>query len=526
MVKVGSYRVLGELGEGGQAEVLLAVLETVPDAARARFTKLVVIKRLLPNLDRTHVTMFYDEARLAARFDHPNVVQTNEVGESDGYHFMVMEFLQGQSFDRVLRKIPITDANRDLLLFALAEALAGLHYAHELRDFDGTELGLVHRDFSPHNLFVTYGGQVKVLDFGVAKAERRNTKTNTGFIKGKLRYMPPEQAIAKPVDRRADLFAAGCILFHIAAGEPLWPGEFDDAQVLGGLFEDRYRKEVPGGNTAVNALLQRALAADPTQRPQTAEEMRRTLMADLRARRDVETLREELASFMQQSFREERAEVDRLIREAMTETEEADPTLPMAPESKRFRLTPVRDRKRVGQAPPSSETTAHTMSTKSAIAAAIPPARTKLWLLAALPVFAAIAWWARTPDLHTAAGSPETEHEPETKAIHSALDLPPIPPPEPLASAPPEPTSAPIASSELPPQVVSTDPLTEPRRTAKGAPSTTNKTAGAGKTTTSAGTSKTTENKTAPTSKTTENKTAGAGKSSGLDDWSKVGGPR
>lgn len=344
MAKVGNYRLLGQLGQGGMADIMLAVLETGSNAAQ--FTKLVVLKRLRLTLDTDHVTMFFDEARLAARLNHPNVVQTNEVGESQGVYFMVMEYLQGQSFDRVLRKmqkgvIQRNGGHVDVCLFVLAESLSGLHYAHDVRDFDGTELGLVHRDFSPHNVFVTYDGQVKVLDFGVAKAERRSHHTSTGLVKGKLRYMAPEQAMAMPVDRRADLFAAGVLLFEIVSGNRMWHADATDADVLRGLFEGKFPTQVKGASPAHNAILSKALAPKPAARYATAAQMRRDILDELRSRgRDLESLREELAGLMRLTFAEDRAQVERVIRSALA-TSTAAATPRAEPESGRFELKPI-----------------------------------------------------------------------------------------------------------------------------------------------------------------------------------------
>src|SRR6266496_1714779 len=222
----GKYRVLVELGQGGTANVYLAVAH-----GPNWFNKLVVLKALKRNLgnDPEFRAMFLNEARLAARLNHPNIVQTNEVAEYQGLPMIVMEYLQGQPLSNLLVRGRGRGLSLAMHLRIVAEALQGLHCAHELSDFDGTPLGVVHRDMTPHNIFVTFDGQVKVLDFGIAKLGASLVETQAGIIKGKLRYMPPEQISGDPVDRRADLYAVGVMLWEAAAGERLWKGQADAA---------------------------------------------------------------------------------------------------------------------------------------------------------------------------------------------------------------------------------------------------------------------------------------------------------
>ena len=187
----GKYRWVADLGSGGMGDVFLAVAQ-----GPSGFSKLQVIKRLRPELaqDPEFLEMFLNEARIAARLNHPNIVQTNEVGEQDGEHFLAMEYLEGQSLYLITRKALNAATGRadgrpqrmplSFHVHVLAEACAGLHHAHDLVDFDGTPLDLVHRDCSPQNVFVTYEGEVKVLDFGIAKAADSSTVTRTGVLKG------------------------------------------------------------------------------------------------------------------------------------------------------------------------------------------------------------------------------------------------------------------------------------------------------------------------------------------------------
>ena len=167
------------------------------------FNKLVVIKRLREHVaaDPEFVVMLQDEARLAARLNHQNVVQTIEVGEHEDEIFLAMEFLDGQPLHRV-RKRAGANIPLDIHLTILSDVIAGMHYAHELPDFDGKPLSIVHRDITPHNIFITYDGQTKILDFGIAKAEGRASSTRHGVVKGKIAYMAPEQARGEMLDRR------------------------------------------------------------------------------------------------------------------------------------------------------------------------------------------------------------------------------------------------------------------------------------------------------------------------------------
>ncbi|MEM9696613.1 MAG: serine/threonine-protein kinase, partial [Myxococcota bacterium] len=232
----GKYRPVAELGQGGMADVILALSQ-----GPIGFNKLVVIKRLRSHLadDPEFVGMLIDEARLAARLNHPNIVHTNEVGEIDGTFFIAMEYLEGQPLHRIKRRAKrheSLDISLAMELQILADVLAGLHYAHELTDYDGTALQVVHRDVTPSNIFLTYDGVSKVLDFGIAKASGRTTETKTGVVKGKMTYMPPEQALGLEIDRRADIYSVGVMLWEAATGRRMWKG-VDDVVILGKLIK-------------------------------------------------------------------------------------------------------------------------------------------------------------------------------------------------------------------------------------------------------------------------------------------------
>src|SRR5262249_13840438 len=195
----------------------------------AGFEKLVVIKRLIARLaaDPQYVEMFLDEAKIAARLSHSNIVQVLELGQVAGQYFITMEFLGGLNLSTLAKKAQarLGGLPQDLAAVLVAQACAGLHYAHERRLPDGRPLGIIHRDISPHNLVITYEGLLKIVDFGIAKAADRMTKTATGMIKGKFAYMSPEQCKNDPLDRRSDVYALGIVLWECLTGRRLFRRE-------------------------------------------------------------------------------------------------------------------------------------------------------------------------------------------------------------------------------------------------------------------------------------------------------------
>jgi hypothetical protein len=304
MRAVGKYTLLAKLGGGGMADVYLAA----PTIVRApKVEDLIALKMPRKDVgdDPEFVAMFLDEAKLAARLDHPNIVKTIEVGESDGTQFIAMEYLEGQPFSRIIPKIP--DLSLEVHIEILLHVLAGIHYAHDLTDDAGNPLNVVHRDLTPQNVFVTYDGQVKILDFGIARAEGRSSKTRAGQIKGKVSYMSPEQARGRELDRRADLFAIGVMLFEACTGKRMWEG-VKDVDVLTTLLGRRHNRspqlikpEVPDD---LDAICHRALSVIE-HRYQTAAELLRDLerYADSVERPSRETI----AKTVRDAFQEKRA---------------------------------------------------------------------------------------------------------------------------------------------------------------------------------------------------------------------------
>lgn len=313
--RLGRYRLLACLGRGGMGDVFLGMAQ-----GPAGFNKLAVVKQLRPHLadEPEYLAMFLDEARLAARFSHPNIVQTNEAGHDAGNrYFIAMEHLDGQSFDRVLHRAhPLGGLPLPLQLHVLTRVLDALHYAHGLKTYDGTPLGFVHRDVSPQNVFLTYQGECKVLDFGVAKAVGSTVRTQPGSYKGKLGYMAPEHLHGESVDRRADLFAVGVMLWTALAGRSPWNGMVN-VEIGRRLFAGDI-PSVRKANREVDAVLasicDRAMAPSPAARYQTADEMRTDLDAYLEFQ-GLHVTRKDLAEVLQKLFARDRTRMDRFVEE-------------------------------------------------------------------------------------------------------------------------------------------------------------------------------------------------------------------
>jgi len=277
-VQFGKYALLGAIGRGGMADVYLAIARG-PSGVR----KLVVVKcmRAGSEFDGALAQMFLDEGRLAALLSHPNVVHTYEVGQrenGDDGSYIVMEYLHGQSLSAIAR-VAKPLAPRISARIA-ADALSGLHYVHELRDLDGTPLCIVHRDLSPPNIFVTHDGVVKLVDFGIAKtAIATRASTEVGVVKGKLAYMAPEQTTSGVVDRRADIYAMGVVLWELLAARRLVEDLSHSSVIQHALhgtapLVSSVRAEI---DPALDRIVERALRRDPEARYATALEMREAL---------------------------------------------------------------------------------------------------------------------------------------------------------------------------------------------------------------------------------------------------------
>ena len=300
------YEHIASLASGGMADVHLTVMR-----GQNGFTKLVVVKEVRKELgdDPEFERMFLAESRLTARLNHPNVVQTYEVGSEDQRHFLAMEYLEGVPYWKLARATG-DPAPLEIHVRIFIEALAGLHYAHELADFDGSPLGIVHKDVSPQNIIVTYDGAVKVIDFGIAN--RVATENPAVGFRGKLAYMAPEQARGLVVDRRADVFCAGIMLWEALAGERLWSSDRDTLlQLLQDDIPDvrTLRPEVPARLAMICA---RALSRNPDDRYATAAEMERAL-EDWLVRRGLAVTRRDVGNWVATRYADERRMMRRQI---------------------------------------------------------------------------------------------------------------------------------------------------------------------------------------------------------------------
>jgi serine/threonine protein kinase len=320
----GKYQLIAELGQGGMATVYLAVLK-----GPSTFRKLAVVKQLRPDMaqDPDFVEMFMEEARLAARLNHPNVVNTYEVGDDDGLHYLAMEYLDGASLQAIIARCgfdgSFTFAH---YLRVMIDVLGGLQHAHELADFDGSALHLVHRDVSPHNILTTFDGQSKLVDFGIAKAANSAVETRTGVIKGKITYMAPEQAINDNLDCRADLYAIGVMLWEAAAGRRRWKG-MSNIVVLQKLTS----KEAPvspeaekrGLPARVNEIVLKAIANDPADRYQNAVDFQRDL-EDLSRELPERIIARDVGKVLQEAFKNDRDKRRTVIDSQIKALEEAE----------------------------------------------------------------------------------------------------------------------------------------------------------------------------------------------------------
>ena len=276
--RFGQYTLLERVAVGGMAELWKARMRGVEG-----FQKTVAIKRILPHMtdNAEFVGMFIDEAKLAAQLTHPNIVHIYDLGKIGRDYYIAMEFVDGKDLRSLLnagsrKGMPLP---LELGLLIAARVASALDYAHRKRDFEDRELGLVHRDVSPQNVLLTYEGDVKLCDFGIAKAAAKASQTQMGALKGKLQYMSPEQAWGRHVDARSDLFSLGAVLFEMVTGERLFPGD-SEMSVLESVRQGKTRspRQVnPAIPREVDEIVARAIAIDPQERFQSADEMKRRL---------------------------------------------------------------------------------------------------------------------------------------------------------------------------------------------------------------------------------------------------------
>ncbi len=284
--RFGAYRLVGPLAKGGMAELSLAV-----QTGLQGFSRVVALKRVLPNqaASPAFVDMFLDEARLAARLEHPNIVRIYELGQEQGRYFMAMEYLPGEDLLQVgnWAASARVDVECEVAATVVEKVAEALHFAHQLTDPNGRPLGLVHRDVTPSNVILTYNGHVKVVDFGIAKANSNTFETEAGMLKGKYGYLAPEQfEPGAALDRRVDIFGLGIVLWELLAGERLFQRETEAATLAAAhdAVVPPLHQVRPDVDEELELITLKALERDPAQRFQSAAELQEALEAYLRVK--------------------------------------------------------------------------------------------------------------------------------------------------------------------------------------------------------------------------------------------------
>jgi len=317
--KLGRYTLIEQLAVGGMAEIWLAHL-----AGPEGFAKIVVIKKIKPHLakERSFVKMFLNEARLAAQLNHPHIVQIYDMGKIDGSYFIAMEYINGRDLSEIAlkaqtEKIPFPV---EYAIKIISQVCEGLYYAHCKTDHLGNPLHLVHRDISPQNIFVSFDGGVKILDFGIAKAANSLEHTQEGTLKGKVSYMSPEQILDGEVDQRSDIFSLGIVFYELVTGYRLFSGENELAILKsiaeGPIYPPSYFKE--DFPWEIEPIILKALAKDPEARYQSAWEIQYELN-NLLSRFPFNPTNLHLSNFIKQIFADEITRENRYIEKQIAE---------------------------------------------------------------------------------------------------------------------------------------------------------------------------------------------------------------
>ncbi|MCG3115279.1 MAG: HDOD domain-containing protein [Candidatus Manganitrophus sp. SA1] len=303
-VQYGKYLLIDKIAKGGMAEVFLA-----KQTGSKGFERLLAIKRILPHFTENaeFVSMFINEAKVAAQLSHPNIVQVFDFGQVEESYYIGMEYVMGRDLRTIMersqksnRPLPI-----DQILFIVSRVCSGLEHAHKKKDLHGNELNLVHRDISPQNILISYDGEIKLVDFGIAKAALQENETRTGTLKGKFAYMSPEQAWGKKVDHRSDLFSLGIVLYECATGKRLFKGD-SEINTLDRVREAKFdppRRFNADISEQIETVMSKSLVKEAGNRYPSAAQMQRELERCLS--KPLSEVQAGLAQNLHQLFNEE-----------------------------------------------------------------------------------------------------------------------------------------------------------------------------------------------------------------------------
>ncbi len=440
------YYVLKPLAAGGMATVELA-LQVSPGG----FERLVVLKRVKPHLLSSEeiVMMFREESRIAARLNHPHLIHAYEAGQDESGAFLAMEYLSGQSYAQLIERVGLDELELPVVLEVLIATLEGLDYVHGLREMSGRHMALVHRDISPSNLFITYTGQVKVLDFGIAKAKLSAVQTQVGVLKGKVSYMSPEQALGGELDARADLYSVGVMLWEALAGRRRW-GEAPEAVVVSQLISGKPAASPGAVERGLPALAEeiclKAMAFDAADRFQTAGELRAALeglAAALGPRLSARGIAEYVVDF----FAVERAQAENQVERCLAELDRGEASEHTDVDSDPNDTRSFREPREAFATVPLMQPTQPITTMAAEPSRSVAPARAKRSWLFALPVAAAVAGvgWA---GLHGASHQPADAPSATANASEApALTVAPSSEPSPALVAAAAPSAAADASA-------------------------------------------------------------------------------
>ncbi len=327
-MKFGKYEIINKIATGGMAEVFRARI-----TGEKGFEKLLVLKKILPHLaaEDKWIMHFFDEAKLAALLQHENIIHIYDFGKIDNSWFLAMEYLSGRDLKDVITR-SIEDNNRlDIknILYIISKICDGLEYAHQLKDLKGSPMSIIHRDISPQNIFITFDGKVKIIDFGIAKAAESSVHTQTGMIKGKLAYMSPEHAGGNTIDHRSDIFAVGVLLYELLTGKRMYKGSVSEI-----LFKVVKADYEPAEDILENyppkmfEILNKALAKNPDDRYQSAGAMYAEIedcIFELNLRAGSRTLAEYMNILFEGEYTTEKNEIIKTID--LTSVGEEDPDI-------------------------------------------------------------------------------------------------------------------------------------------------------------------------------------------------------